>query len=43
MVSEVVQSVGFRIPGREEYTCNGLDVRWEGGLNNETKIFHWNS
>lgn len=29
------------MPGRDDYTFNGLDVRWEEEMNNYTKVLHW--
>lgn len=33
VVAEVVFFVGFWIPGRDDYTFDGLRMRWEGGIN----------
>lgn len=37
VVAEAVLFVGFWIPGGDDCTSNGLDMRWEGGINYDAK------
>lgn len=39
-VAEVVRFVGFWISGGDDCTLNGLNVRWEGGINNDAMFSH---